>query len=87
MLGPQWKMRVVMVRTRPTGPDGAGPDRISTMVMVSPVSSASTCKAVLPSSIFQLLTTRHFWAGLPPSWTVMIRSAGRAEVAGGASAG
>src|SRR5262245_20121980 len=65
---PQWKMRVVMVRTRPPRLDGAaGPS--SRMVMVSPVSMALTWKAWLPSGVFQFLITLHFCAGPSPSWT------------------
>ena len=54
----------------------------ATMVIISAVSRACTCQTLHPLASTHHLTTRHFWAGLPASWTVMMRPVGSS--AGGA---
>jgi len=80
----QWKIVVRNALSRPSV--GGSPTMgalTARMVIISWVSSASTCQTLLPLSSTHHLTTRHLWAGLPASWTVMMRpvgsSAGRGE--------
>jgi hypothetical protein len=73
----QWKIVVRSVLGWPSvgGTPGMG-SLIARIVKISCVSRASTCQTLLPLASTHHLTTRHFWAGLPASWTVMIRPVG-----------
>jgi hypothetical protein len=69
-LWPQWKMRVTMPPWGALGTAGpAVPGPMSTMVMISPLSTAWTWRAVAPSAVFHTLRTRQRCSGLPASLT------------------
>src|SRR5262249_49524769 len=57
-----------------------------TMVMMWPESMAWTWHALPPVGCVHILIRRHFWAGLPGSFTVMILPGGSGMGAGGVSA-